>query len=180
METVAERAAHFEDIDPERYNRIRSRLYELDQEQQQNEQQYIYLNQYYPFLFNSSNSSNLNLLNNYVESLMMSPSIANNKANTSRPTSLIQTNKIKNLLKPSDMNISSSTHLNSREQVLALSKNDKSRKSLNDSTDLDLNKNSKSSSHLGEKGFNNYDDMPWKYETQHVAKYYQGIWCILF
>jgi hypothetical protein len=177
METVAERAAHFEDIDPERYNRIRSRLYELDQEQQQNEQQYSYLNQYYPFLFNnsnSSNSSNLNLLNNYVESLMMSPTLANTKTNMSRPSSLIQNNKIKNLLKPSDMNISSA-QLNSREKIFNPNKNENNKSTLNDSIYLDLNKSSKSGSHLDEKSFNNFDDMSWKNDAQHVPKYFTGI-----
>jgi hypothetical protein len=43
METVAERAARFEEIDPERYNRMKNKIYELDQHQQQQLQHEIEL-----------------------------------------------------------------------------------------------------------------------------------------
>jgi len=80
IETVAERAAHFEEIDPERYNRLKSKFYELDQNQQQELLQ-MHINMQYP----NSNvpNSNLILLNNFVESLMMSPNylLNNNNAN---------------------------------------------------------------------------------------------------
>ena len=79
IETVAERAAHFEEIDPERYNRLKSKFYELDQSQQQELLQ-MHSNMQYP---NGAPNSNLILLNNFVESLMMSPNylINNNSAN---------------------------------------------------------------------------------------------------
>jgi hypothetical protein len=71
MESVAERAAHFEpDIDMERYNKLKAKFYELDLAQQQQS--------YY--------TSNLYLLNSFVESLMSSPSLATKAKHASAPS----------------------------------------------------------------------------------------------
>jgi hypothetical protein len=111
MESVAERAAHFEDIDMERYQKLKSKFYELDlyeqqefqrmlqqqqqlqqlhlqqqqqqQQQQQIQQQFPYNNNYSQNQINNNqnqNQNSLSLLNNFVESLMNSPSLATAKS----------------------------------------------------------------------------------------------------
>lgn len=76
METVAERAAHFEDIDPDRYQRMKTKLEELDLQYEEEFRKRYPNNQPPPlgfFLNQMSNPSNINMLNSLVDSIMMQP-----------------------------------------------------------------------------------------------------------
>ena len=75
METVAERAAHFEDIDPDRYNRMKSKFDDLGI-QYGEEYKKRFGNQPPPplgYFVNQVNSNNINMLNSFVDSIMMLP-----------------------------------------------------------------------------------------------------------
>jgi hypothetical protein len=119
MESVAERAAHFEDIDMERYQKLKNKFYELDLYEQQElqrmlQQQQLQQQQQQLFSFNNysnqtQNQNSLSVLNNFVESLMNSPSLA-----TSSKSSKLNynNNNIKNLPSSSVLKSSSSNKLN--------------------------------------------------------------------
>jgi hypothetical protein len=74
METVAERAAHFEDIDPDRYVRMKSKFEELEAQYEEDFKR-RFGNQPPPlgFFMNQVNTNNINMLNSFVDSIMMLP-----------------------------------------------------------------------------------------------------------
>ena len=172
METVAERASHFEEVDMERYNRLKSKFYELDVSQQQELQKQFLLNQYqFPFNHantnnntnsssnnnNNNNSSNLNLLNNYVESLMMSPSISNYK-NSKLSAAKQQTN-------PNQSDLSNSSYLLNNKTI-----NNANNQGLINNSGLMLKNDYLNKTDIKSQ---NYDDLVGKYE-QNMSKYYTG------
>jgi hypothetical protein len=98
METVAERAAHFEEIDPERYMRMRSKFEELESQYEEDFKK-RFGNQPPPlgYFMNQVNSNNINMLNSFVDSIMMLPtSRSNSNGNHTTNSGINQNNNNNN------------------------------------------------------------------------------------
>ena len=170
IETVAERAAHFEEVDPERYNRLKNKFYELDVSQQQELLQMH--NMQYPAFNNATNSnstnSNLYLLNHFVESLMMTPPMAS--------SNFLANNYGKN----SSASLSKNAYQTTKSNLNEFNNNNQTNtnNSINANASFNMNASSKID-YLSKVADNNskkvptYDDLLGKYE-QNINKYYSG------
>ncbi len=160
IETVAERAAHFEEVDPERYNRLKNKFYELDQNQQQELLQ-MHNNMQYPA--GTAPNSNLILLNHFVESLMMSPNyLINNNSNTN------SSNAAQNKLSSKSFQASSKLDSNTNSNQMYSKTNQNS-----NYTNVNTMNDYLSKVIENKKQPATYDELLGKYE-QNINKFYTG------
>ena len=165
IETVAERAAHFEEVDPERYNRLKNKFYELDLNQQQELLQMH--NMHYPVNSNSGNS-NLLLLNHFVESLMMSPSYLNSSTTVTNNATAKTTSKSHLAKQTTDCNNNGST-----PPTTATTINDNNNNAQNSNYSNSMNEYSGKGLET-KKHPSTYDELLGKYE-QNINKFYTGM-----
>ncbi len=160
IETVAERAAHFEEVDPERYNRLKNKFYELDQNQQQELLQ-MHNNMQYPA--GTAPNSNLILLNHFVESLMMSPNYLINNNNNTNNSNAAQ-NKLSSKSFQASSKLDSNTNSNQMYSKTNQNSNYTNVNTMNDYLSKVIENKKQPAT---------YDELLGKYE-QNINKFYTG------